>query len=823
MYRYTTFEEEAERKKIRGRVLKVLEFDKIINELSELARTPYGRDLAVDLAPTTDVSVVTEGLNDTYEAFTYINKYGSLPLSGFPDLRGPLSYIKAGGTLTMRSLLDVASFFRGVSALKRIVSGEHADMYETNLFSSITALVECDKLEKLISSSINNEDEMNDRASEALYQIRKEKKDLAGTIRIALDRVIRNNSEILQESVITIRGDRYCVPVKSEHRGKLPGIVHDTSSTGQTVFVEPMAVVEANNRIRELASMEKAEIERILEELTRLVGRESGSIENDIALVSCIDLASSKAELAIRMNAVKPAVNTKGQIDLKKARHPLIPADRVVPVDIAVGKDYKTLVITGPNTGGKTVSLKTCGLLTLMTMAGLMVPAATGSEMAVFDRVLADIGDEQSIEASLSTFSAHMSNIVFILKNIRGKSLVLLDELGSGTDPTEGAALAVSVLDELFEKDCVTMSTTHYKELKAYAVTKDGVMNAACEFDTDTLSPTYKLIIGMPGVSNAFVISKKLGLPARIIENATGRLTDDEMSYERLLSEAEANSKEAERLKEENLRLNEELSTKLKELEDERKALKASKTKILNDSRAEQKRILEEKEEELNELIRSAKKNAKNTSHQESAEELDRIRRRLRAGISDLRSDEEDDKLDAVSLPGEAPKAVKEGEQYFVPHMNVTGTVVSAPGGRNKKVRISSGNMTYTVELSQLRTPTAAQKEPDKREEKKNRFEKAREYQASTSTKMRMDKARTVMSEIMLIGKTVAEAESALDTYIDDCQLAGIHEIRIVHGKGTGALRSAIDTMLTGDVRVRSHRAGYQGEGDDGVTIATLV
>ena len=821
MYKYTTFEEEAERKKIRGRVLSVLEFDKVINELKEMARTPYGRGLAEALVPTTDPSVVAESLRDTEEAFTYINKYGPLPLSSLPDITNALSYTKAGGVLTMRSLLDIAVFLRGVEALKKIVSGEHADMYETNLFSSINALYPVEKLEKEISFAIVSEDEMNDRASDTLYSIRREKKELAQNIRVLLDRVIRSHEEILQEAIITMRGERYCVPVKAEHKGKLPGIVHDTSSTGQTVFVEPMAVVEANNRIRELAAMEKAEIERILEDLTDKVKRERGSLNSDISLISCIDLASAKADLAIRMNAVKPALNEQGKIRLVKARHPLIDPERVVPVDIINGIDYRTLVITGPNTGGKTVSLKTCGLLTLMTMAGLMIPAATGSEVAVFDRVLADIGDEQSIEQSLSTFSAHMSNIVFILKNVRGRSFVLLDELGSGTDPAEGAALAVAVLDDLYEKGCVTMATTHYKELKAYAITTEGVQNAACEFDTDTLSPTYRLKIGMPGVSNAFVISRKLGLPKRIIEDATARLSEEEMSFEHLLSEAETNSKEAARLKEENEKLNEELKAKVEELEAERKALKASKTKILNDMRAEQKALLEEKQEELDEEIRRIKKKAKKSHEESAAEELDKIRRRLRAGIKDLRSDDEDDKLQMVSLPGEAPKAVKEGEQYFVPHLNVTGTVTAAPNGRNKKVRIASGIMTYTVELEQLRMPTAEQKEKPK-EQTKTRRDRPVNYKADSATKMRMEKSQTVMPEIMLLGKTVAEAESALDTYIDSCQLAGVREIRIVHGKGTGALRSAIDTMLRGDVRVKSHRLGTIGEGDDGVTIATL-
>ncbi len=820
MYKYTTFEEEAERKKIKGRVLKVLEYDKIASKLEEYARTSYGRSLIVELFPTTDYAFVNEALNDTYEAFTFINKYGQLPLGSFPEISNALSYARAGGIMSMRQLLDVATFLRGITSLKKVVSGEHADMYETNLFSSINALNSIDKLEAEISMCIKGEEEMHDRASDTLYRIRREKKDIASSIRVLLDRVIKNNEENLQESLITIRGERYCVPVKVECKSKIPGIVHDTSSTGQTVFIEPLSVVEANNRIRELSSMEKAEIERILEELTSKVLRERGNLDANIALIGCIDLASAKGNLAISMNAMKPSLNTDGHIRLVKARHPLIDADKVVPVDIVNGDEYKTLVITGPNTGGKTVSLKTCGLLTLMAMAGLMIPAATGSEIAVFDRVLADIGDEQSIEQSLSTFSAHISNVVFILKFVKGRALVLPDELGSGTDPAEGAALAVSVLEELYSKGCVTMATTHYKELKAYALTTEGVMNASCEFDTDTLSPTYKLVIGTPGVSNAFVISKKLGLPNRIIENATARLSEEELSFERLVAEAESSSREAVRLKEENEKLNLELKAKIEELEAERAALKASKTKILNDSRAEQKRLLEEKSEELDNLIRAARKKKKHSDQLDEAEELDRIRRRLRAGVKDLRSDDEDDKILNVSLPGEPPKVVNKGDVFFVPHLNVTGTVVSAPTDRNKKVRISAGIMTYTVEVNQLRMPTAEQ---TKKEEPKT-AKPARNYGAKTSSasQMKFEKATTVMSEIMLLGKRADEAETALSKYIDDCQLAGIKTIRIVHGKGTGALRSTVDLMLSSDVRVASHRLGYPGEGDDGVTIATL-
>lgn len=829
MYKYTTFEDEEKRKKIKGRVLRVLEFDKIISALEKYARTDYGRALSRELVPTTDIAAVNEALNETYEVFTYINKYGSLPLASVPTIDSALAYAAAGGILTTGQLLDIASFLRGITDLKKIVSNEHADMADSSLFASVNCLDPAERLYKEITNAVLSEDEISDRASDTLYRIRREQKDIARNIRILLDRVIRNNEDILQEAIITVRGDRYCVPVRAEYKSRLLGIVHDTSSTGQTLFIEPMSVVEANNRLRELHILEKTEIEHILQELTGHVNKDRVILNNDISLIGSIDLSSAKAEFAISMDAIKPTVNTEGHIRLVRARHPLIDKTSVVPVDIENGISYRTLVVTGPNTGGKTVSLKTCGLLTLMTMAGLMIPCATGSEISVFDKVLAGIGDEQSIEQSLSTFSAQMSNIVFILKNTRGKSLVLLDELGSGTDPAEGAALAIAVLDELYSRGCITMATTHYKELKAYALTKEGVMNASCEFDTDTLSPTYKLVIGTPGVSNAFVISKKLGLPARIIDKAMEELSNDELQFEQLISQANKDASEARKLKEENQYLNIELTEKIRALEDEKAALKASKTRILNESRAKQKELLQQKEEELNEMIRSARHRDKKAKAADEAEQLDIIRRRLRAGIRDLRSDEEDDKILEVSLPGEPPKSVHPGETFFIPHLNLTGVVVSA----GKKVKMDCGNMNYIVEISQLREPTAAQTKQKNHVDGNSSSENAKSknkprrdtpvsYRPDSSARLRFDKSTNVMSELMLIGKTADEAESALKRYLDDCQLAGIHTIRIVHGKGMGVLRSVVDEVLRYDSRVKEHRLGMQGEGDDGVTIAQL-
>ena len=824
MYKYTTFEEEAERKKIRGRVLSVLEFDKIKDKLIESTRTSYGRSLASSAFPTTDPEVVKESLEDTYEAFTYISKFGSLPIGSFPPVGDSLKYIRAGGTLDMRQLLDVGIFLRSIVDLKKVVTDDkRQDLAETNLFMSIAALEPEQRLQDEIFTCIVNDTEMNDRASNELYSIRRETKDVVRSIRVILDRIIRNSGDILQEQIITIRDGRYCVPVKSEQRSKIPGIIHDTSSTGQTVFIEPMGVVEANNRIRELASLEEAEIERILENLTSMVGRSEQVLRSDMELIAQIDFNAAKAELAVNMNAVKPILNTDGHIKLCKARHPLIDKDDVVPVDIENGDKYGTLVITGPNTGGKTVCLKTCGLMTLMTMTGLMIPCAAGTEISVFDRVLADIGDEQSIEQSLSTFSAHISNIVFILKNIRGRSLVLLDELGSGTDPAEGAALAIAVLEALRATGCIVMATTHYRELKEYAVTTEGVMNASCEFDTDTLSPTYRLIIGTSGTSNAFIISKKLGMPAHIIDDAKGRMTDEDLKLEKLLSEAESDRRKAGALEKENERLNNELKDKIRELEEERKALKASKTKILNETRAKQKELLEDKQEELDDLIRQVKKKAKKNYDEDAKAELDKIRRRLRAGVKDLSSDEDDEKSLKTTLPGEPPKKVEKGQKYYAPNLGVVGTALDASDKPNAKIRIQSGIMIYNVLLSELRTPTSEQlQKPAEPEDTLFAKYKGAGKAGSTSS-LKVAKAQTVVSELMLIGMKVTEAESELDKYIDDCSLAGLKTVRIVHGKGTGALRAAVTGKLSVDPRIKEFRQGDPAEGGDGVTIAKLV
>ena len=828
MYEFLSFEESLERKKIRGRVLNTLEFNKIREAVTSKARTQYGRELCADMAPCCDADYVASELSCARQAMDHVMRFGMIPLSGMRDLREALVYARADGTLTCGQLLEVASFLRASGEIRKSLTKARSagspfiDDTEPDICSYIDKLETCDKLLEKIEASILGQDEVSDKASRELSSIRRERKNIASGIRSLLDRVISSHADMLQESIVTLREGRYCIPVKADFNGRIEGIVHGASSSGQTLFIEPMSVVDANNKIAELTFAEQAEIQRILKSFTNEVVEIGGLIENNTAIASRLDLIFAKGEYGVENDSFCAELNTEGRIRLKGARHPLIPRDSVVPVDISIGEGYDALIVTGPNTGGKTVSLKTCGLLVLMTMAGLPVPAESGSEVCVFDRVLADIGDEQSIEESLSTFSSHMSNIVFILKNIRGKSLVLLDELGSGTDPAEGAALAISIIEELRKKNCIVMSTTHYRELKGYAETTEGVMNASCEFDTETLAPTYKLITGRPGSSNAFVISSKLGLARHILDNAKARMSIDELQYEELLARAEVESKRAQTLAEENNRLNVELKAEKARLEEENAKLKQSKTKILNDMRNEQKKLLQEQEKELGEELRELRRRSRDMDRAERERELDKLRRKIRAGLDDLEAEDEE-AVDSVALSGEPVKEVIKGECYYVPSLGQTG-IAESELSKSGTVNILCGSMKIAVRKNQLMMPTKVQRDEFMRTRNGKAASKAKGRTAAKSgaediSKVKFNSASSTASEIMLIGMTTAEAESSLYRYLEDCVLAGIKEARIVHGKGTGALRACVHDILIKDDRVDSFRAGAQGEGDAGVTI----
>ncbi|MBO4474225.1 MAG: endonuclease MutS2 [Clostridiales bacterium] len=814
---YTTFEEEAKRKLVRGRSLTILEYDKILDRLVNHARTIYGRELCYGLLPTSDLPLVEEWQKETEDAFEYLIKEGSLPLGGVNDIREAVKFSDTGATLSMKHLLHIAQFLRAVDRLSKVsIEWLLVDPQDHLLFRDIRQLLPLSHLENEISMAITGENEMNDRASNELYNIRRQIREAQSSIREILERLIRKNPQALQDQLVTMRDGRYCVPVKPEKKGEVPGVVHDTSASGQTLFIEPMAVVELNNKIREWTAAEQEEINRILGILSGKVGISKNEILTDIALVGHIDFMQAKAQFAMELDAARPAMNDQGRIDLKKARHPLIDKDRVVPIDFSVGTDYRTLVITGPNTGGKTVSLKTCGLITLMAMAGLFVPCKDGSEVSTFSKVLADIGDEQSIEQSLSTFSAHMTNLVQILKLTKSTTLVLLDELGSGTDPTEGAALAIAILDECRKKGAVTVATTHYKELKAYAVDQEGVENACCEFDIETLSPTYRLIIGLPGVSNAFVISRKLGLSPRIIENAQSILSEESLKVEELLSSAERHNRESEKLQQEIADLRDEVKKQKEDLEEQRKRIEKERKRVLREAREEKQEMLEEVLEKADAILDEIKEIQKMENSHDAERKIRQIRNNLRAGLSDIDAERDEDE-EVKEIPGEKPDKIREGGLYYSPVLDVTGIVVKGPDRAGNCI-LSSGALKLTVAADSLRYPK-------KEETGKSAVRARREPKKTTvshSEKLRLQKKSSMMPEIQLLGMTVDEALSTLDRYLDDCVISNIENIRIVHGKGTGALRSAVDQFLKKDRRVRTFRLGTFGEGEDGVTIAEL-
>ena len=815
---YTTFEEEAKRKQVRGRSLSILEYDKILDRLVNHARTIYGRELCYGLIPTSDLPLVESWQKETEDSLEFLVKEGALPLGGVNDIREAVRFSDTGAVLTMKYLLNIAQFLRTVERLYHVEPKSlQVEVSDHAMLRELKQLVPLDSLEKEISMAITGENEMNDRASNELYNIRRQIKDAQSSIREILERLIRKNPQALQDQLVTMRDGRYCVPVKPEKKGEVPGVVHDTSASGQTLFIEPMAVVELNNKIREWTAAEQEEINRILGILSGKVGINKDAILADIALVGHIDFMQAKAQFALELDGSRPKFNDQGRIVLRRARHPLIDKDRVVPIDFSVGTDYRTLVITGPNTGGKTVSLKTCGLISLMAMAGLFIPCSDGSEVSTFTKVLADIGDEQSIEQSLSTFSAHMTNLVQILKLTKPTTLVLVDELGSGTDPTEGAALAIAILDECRRKGAVTVATTHYKELKAYAVEQEGVENACCEFDTETLSPTYRLMIGLPGVSNAFVISRKLGLSPRIIENAQSILSEESLKVEELLSSAERHNRESEKLQQEIEDLRDEVKRQSEELENRKKQIEKERKKILAQAREEKQEMLEEVLEKADGILDEIKEIQKMENSHDAERKLRAIRNNLRAGLSDIDAERDDDE-EPEEIPGEKPDKIREGGLYYSPTLDVTGIVIKGPD-RGGNCILSSGALKLTVAADSLRYP---KKEEVKKSATRSRKEPKRSSSVSRAEQIRLNKKATMMPEVQLLGMTVDEALHTLDRYLDDCVISNIENVRIVHGKGTGALRSAVTQFLKKDKRVRSYRLGTFGEGEDGVTIAEL-
>lgn len=778
-----------------------LEFNKIQEQLVAKASSEGAKAILRKLKIETDINIINEKLDETNDALSRIFQKGSLDFSKVRDIRDSLLRLKMGSSLNTRELLNISDILTLSKQIK-----EYYEYKEDSLQPSIDALEEATSLNNQIKRCILSEDEIADEASATLSDIRRNKRLSSDKIHTELNRLLNSSSvrNCLQDFVITSRNGRYCLPVKAEYKSQVPGMVHDQSSTGSTLFIEPASVVKLNNDIKELELKEQAEIEVILAKLSASANEYQDVLLSDYELLTNLDVAFAKGNLSKQMKAARPTMNTNGIINIKKGRHPLIEQHVVVPIDIYLGRDFKLLIITGPNTGGKTVSLKTVGLLTLMAQAGLNIPALEHSDIAVFENVFADIGDEQSIEQSLSTFSSHMTNQVKILRHANEKSLVLFDEIGAGTDPTEGAALATSILNHLKNKNVTTMATTHYSELKMYALTTEGVENASCEFDVETLSPTYKLLIGVPGKSNAFAISKKLGLPEYILKDASKRLEEDDIKFEDLVTDLENTRAKLEREKEEITAYKAEIESLKEKLESKNERIDQSKDKILRRANEQAAAILQEAKDYADETIKVMNKTGM------SVKELEKRRTEVRTKINKRN---EKLKVEPAKLTKHTSSNIedfKKGMYVRVLTMNVIGRITDIYPTK-KQVNVLIGSLSTKMPIKNLEI-LENYKDPEE--------SKANASKTSTgSSKIKMGKAAHVKTEINLLGYTVDEAISVLDKYLDDAYIAKIPQVRIVHGKGTGALRNGITAYLRGVPYIASFRLGNIGEGDAGVTI----
>ena len=791
------------------KALKVLEFHKIIDLLTQHATSEPGRAMCRSLRPSVVRENVEQAQQETEDAVGRLLRRGSTNFGSNKDLGFSLKSLDVGSTLSTSELLKIAMLLENVSRVKNYGKENSSDTDGDSLTHYFDALEPISSLSSEIRHCILSEEEIADDASSNLKRIRREKASTGDKIHSQLLSMVNGSCRTyLQDAVITQRNNRYCLPVKAEYKMQVPGMVHDQSSTGSTFFIEPAAIVALNNRLKELDAEEKDEIEVILANLSALTAEHRFEILENCRLMTLLDFIFAKASLALEMKGSRPIFNDGYSINIRKGRHPLIDKKTVVPIDIHLGKDFDLLVITGPNTGGKTVSLKTVGLFTLMGQAGLQIPALDRSELSIFREVYADIGDEQSIEQSLSTFSSHMTNIVQILKNARENSLCLFDELGAGTDPTEGAALAIAILNYLHDRGIRTMATTHYSELKVYALSTDFVENACCEFNVETLRPTYRLLIGIPGKSNAFAISRRLGLPEHIIDTARLQISEEKESFEDLIADLE-NSKVTIEKEEEEIRSYKEEIEKLKnQLETKQEKLNASREKILQEAHAQARDILQEAKNTADETIRIFQKAGPGVS----MKELEASRQKLRKQI-----DDKNDKLSIKAAPkpqnakGVKASDLKLGDSVKILSMGLKGTVNSLPDHKGN-LFIQCGIIRTQANINDL----ILLQENDVTGPANLRVGK-------TSTgKMKMSKSLSVSTEINLLGMTTDEALAQLDKYLDDAYLAHLPSVRIVHGKGTGALRNAVQQHLRRVRYVESFRLGEFGEGDAGVTIATF-
>lgn len=785
------------------KALKVLEYDKIIQLLAEQATSDAGKKRCLELVPMTDKQLITDAQAQTADALSRIYRKGSISFGGLKDPGFQMKRLEIGGCLNAAELLSICTLLEITRRAKAYSRENRDDLPADSLDVLFAGLEPLTPLLEEIRRCIPAEDEISDDASPALHSVRRTIRNINDKIHGAMNNLLNSSTtrSYLQDAVITMRNGRYCLPVKAEYKGQVPGMIHDQSSTGSTLFIEPMSVVKLNNDLKEAFLKEQEAIEAVLAELSNLTAQYAAYLLDNYRILADLDFIFAKANLAKIQNGMAPIFNTEGRIRIRQGRHPLLDPKKVVPIDVHLGDTFHLLIITGPNTGGKTVSLKTVGLFTLMGQAGLHIPAKDRSELAIFDDVYADIGDEQSIEQSLSTFSSHMTNIVSILKHATPQSLVLFDELCAGTDPDEGAALAISILDRLRQDGIRTMATTHYSEIKLYALSTTGVENACCEFSVQTLSPTYRLLIGIPGKSNAFAISSKIGLPANLIEDAKTRITKENENFEDVIADLEQSRLTIEKEQAEINRYKEEAASLKKQLEEKQERLNRSRDRVLQEANQQAAAILKEAKDLADETIRNFHKYGK--THMD-ASAMEKDREKIRKKMAKAQSKSSIQKKEQINH--NVPKKLRLGDSVKILSMNLKGTVHTLPDAKGN-LFVQAGILRYQTNIRDLilvnddATPAV--------------------HNTKTGAgKLKMSKSLSVSPEINLIGKTVDEALMELDKYLDDAYLAHLKSVRIVHGKGTGALRKAVQGHLKRQKYVKAFHLGEFGEGDAGVTIA---
>ncbi|MDR1689450.1 MAG: endonuclease MutS2 [Clostridiales bacterium] len=785
------------------KTLRILEYNKILEMLKEKCVSQAGKEKAEKLTPSSNIDEINLWQNQTAQSASMIVKKGSLPLGGFRDIRPSVKRAEVAGVLSASELIGISDFLYVCKKITTYGKGDTKDCGFELLRDMFSQIVTLPELEAEINRCVMPPDEVSDGASAHLSSIRRAINVANGRIRDALNSIIhsQNYKTMLQDSVITIRGDRFCVPIKQEFAKSFPGMVHDHSSTGATVFMEPMSVVNLNNQIKDLRGQEKAEIERILRVLSAKVSENTRELAANMEILSELDFIFAKGELALKYNGAKPEFNTEGYIEIRKGRHPLLNKDTVVPTDIYLGKDFTLLLITGPNTGGKTVTLKTIGLFTLMGQAGLHIGAKEGSQLAVFDDVFADIGDEQSIEQNLSTFSSHMSNIVKILSQATPYSLVLLDELGAGTDPTEGAALAIAILNKLHRSRIRAAVTTHYSELKVYALSTEGACNASCEFNVETLRPTYKLLIGIPGKSNAFEISRRLGLTEDIISDAKNVLSKEDARFEDVITDLEISRKSVllEKERAESFRL--EAEKLKKEFEAQKEKLEAQKEKIIAKAKEDARMVFVNARDEADTLLREYKQSLKESKQHD----INTSRQKIFEKASELSEFSEAKLIAGSESYAQTQKPLKAGDRVIAANFNKQGIIVTPPDSGGEAL-VQLGIIKTKIHISNLY---------------EDKTEKAKPKPKAAPIG-NINKAQNIKPELDIRGATVEEGLERCGKYLDDAYLANLGQVVIIHGKGTGVLRNAVQAYLKGHMHVKSCRGGEYGEGDSGVTIAEL-